>query len=86
MEIGPACLAEPVLPGGWSDPEGSALLVTQAFPFAWMGGNQAVRQLRKACQAKGAHVCASGVVNWSRGRERKTSEVVDRLSKCFGPQ
>ncbi len=63
-----------------------ALLVTQAFPFAWMGGNRAVRQMRKACQAEGADVCASGVVNWSRSRERKISEVVDRLSTCFDPQ
>ncbi len=60
-----------------------ALLVTQAFPFAWMGGNRAVRQLRRACEAKGAQVCGTGVVNWSRGRERRIAEVTDRLGRCF---
>ncbi len=62
-----------------------ACLVTQFFPFAWMGGSRAVRQMRKACQAKGAEVCGSGVVNWSRGREHRIAEVVDRLSRCFFP-
>ena len=58
-----------------------ACLVTQAFPFAWLGGNRAVGQMRKALQAKGAAFCEAGIVNWNRsGRERQISEVVDRIS------
>ncbi|MFO8034546.1 MAG: NAD(P)H-dependent oxidoreductase [Candidatus Bipolaricaulota bacterium] len=60
-----------------------ACLVTQFFPFAWMGGNRAVRQMRKACEAKGARFCGSGIVHWSRNREHRSAEVVDRLSSCF---
>ncbi len=63
-----------------------ALLVTQAFPFAWMGGNRAVRQMRKACETNGARVCGTGVVNWSRGRERRIAQLVDRLGRCFPAQ
>ncbi len=59
--------------------------VTQFFPFAWMGGKVAVRQMRKICSAKGAEVLDSGVVNWSRrSRARRVAEMVarfrDRLS------
>ncbi len=60
--------------------------VTQQFPFAWMGGNHALRQLRRACEAKGATVCGSGAVNWSRrSRDRQIAELVDRLSGCLAP-
>ena len=58
-----------------------ACLVTQAFPFAWLGGNRAVGQMREALQAKGAAFCEAGIVNWNRsGRERQIAEVVDRIS------
>ncbi|MGC9530269.1 MAG: flavodoxin family protein [Candidatus Bipolaricaulaceae bacterium] len=61
-----------------------ALLVTQRLPFRWLGGNRAVRQMRKACRAKGAQVCGSGVVNWSRaGREQRIAEVVEGLSRAL---
>jgi flavodoxin len=61
-----------------------ALLVTEAFPYPWMGGNRAVRQMKKACESKGATVCGSGIVNWmKRRREQQIVEVVDRLSGLF---
>ncbi|MEW6217348.1 MAG: flavodoxin domain-containing protein [Candidatus Bipolaricaulota bacterium] len=61
-----------------------ACFVTQSFPFAWMGGNNALHQMRRAVEAKGAQVRGSGVVNWSRrSRERQIAEVVDRLSRCL---
>jgi flavodoxin len=60
-----------------------ACFVTQSLPFAWMGGNRALRQLKAACQAKGATVCGVGGVNWSRrSREGQIAEVVNRLSRC----
>jgi hypothetical protein len=62
----------------------AALLVTQYFPFRWTGGNQAITWMRKACLARGAAVCGSGIVNWSRSdRERRIEDTVRRLSACF---
>jgi len=61
-----------------------ACLVTQAFPYPWMGGNRAIRQMRKLCEAEGATVLGSGVVNWAKSRrEKTTTEASDRLSKLF---
>ena len=61
-----------------------ALLVTEQFPYKWMGGNRAVRQMTRACQARGAQVLGSGIVNWSRkDREQRITDVVDGLSKLF---
>jgi hypothetical protein len=61
-----------------------ACLVTHFFPFAWLGGNRAIRQMTRLCEAKGATVCGSGIVNWSRkDRDRQIGQVVDRLGKCF---
>lgn len=62
----------------------AACLVTQSFPFAWMGGNRALRQMTRACQTKGATVCAVGVVNWARrSREQRIAAVVDKLIRCL---
>lgn len=59
-----------------------ALLITQHFPYAWMGGNRALGQLRKVCESRGATVCGSGIVNWARsGREQQIGTVVETLSR-----
>jgi flavodoxin len=61
-----------------------AFLVTEFFPFPWMGGNQAVGTMRRICESKGASVCGSGIVNWSsKRRNQQITEVVDRLSGLF---
>jgi len=61
-----------------------ACLVTQAFPYAWMGGNRAIRQMEKLCAAKGANVCGSGVVNWmKKRRDQQIVDVTDNLSQLF---
>jgi len=61
-----------------------ALLVTQALPFKWMGGNRAVRQMTKHCEGLGASVCESGIVNWAnKRREEMITEVADRLGAAF---
>lgn len=58
--------------------------VTQGLPFAWLGGNRALRQLRRACEAKGGTFCRSGLVTWSRkSREGQIAGLVDRLSRCL---
>ena len=61
-----------------------ACLVTQAFPYPWLGGNRAARQMRRLCESKGATVCGSGVVNWMRSRrDQRIAGVVDRLGKLL---
>ena len=61
-----------------------ACLVTQLFPYPWMGGNRAIRQMERLCTSKGATVCGSGVVNWMRlRREKTTTKAVDQLSRVF---
>jgi len=61
-----------------------ALLTTEFFPFPWMGGNRAIRKMKKICQSRGASVTETGVVNWSRkDREQKIIQVVDGLSRAF---
>jgi flavodoxin len=61
-----------------------ACLVTEFFPFPWMGGTRAISQMIEICESKGATICGSGVVNWSRlCRGRQITEVTDRLSKLF---
>jgi len=61
------------------------LLVTQFFPFPWMGGNRAIGQMTKICKAKGAMVIGAGVVNWAgeNRRKKKMKEVVKELSSLF---
>ena len=59
----------------------AGVFVTQHLPFAWLGGNRAVRQLKRACESAGAAFFDSGVINWSsKKREEKTAAVVGRLS------
>ena len=61
-----------------------AFLVTQFFPFPWMGGNRTVGQMKKICKSKGATVCGAAIVNWSNpSREKRITEVVEKLSKLF---
>jgi len=61
-----------------------ACLVSQQFPFAWMGGNRALRQMSKACKAQGASVIGSAVVHWtSSKRESSIAAAVERISTLF---
>ena len=61
-----------------------ACLITEAFPFPWLGGNRAVRQMTRLCKAAGANVCGSGIVNWmKKEREQQIVEVTDRMGRLF---
>jgi len=61
-----------------------AFLVTQFFPFPWLGGNRAIGQMKKICESKAAAVCGAEIVNWSNpSREKRITEVVEKLSKLF---
>jgi len=61
-----------------------AFLLTQFFPFPWLGGNRATGQMKKIGESKGATICGTAVVNWSKpGREKQITEIVEKLSKLF---
>ena len=61
-----------------------AFLVTQFFPFPWLGGNRTIGQMKKICESKGATICGAAVVNWSKpSREKQIVEIVEKLSKLF---
>ena len=45
--------------------------VTEAFPFPWMGGNQALKGMEKLVNAKGGTLIATGVVNWRSPDKRE---------------
>jgi hypothetical protein len=59
-------------------------LVTEAFPYPWLGGNHAIRQMRKLCQSKDGRVVGTAVVNWAQSRrEQTTKQAVETLSTAF---
>ncbi len=61
-----------------------ACLVTQSFPYPWMGGNRAIRQMRRICESKGATVRGSAVVNWAKARrEKTTAQAIERLTQAL---
>ncbi|MHB8128381.1 MAG: flavodoxin family protein [Mobilitalea sp.] len=58
------------------------LFVTQFFPYPWMGGKNAISQMKKTCESKGATVGLIGIINWkNRKREKMIQELLDRFSK-----
>jgi flavodoxin len=57
-----------------------ALLVTQFFPYPFMGGNQAMSRMKQICEEKGAQVCGSQIINWSkRSRDQNIVKSVELL-------
>lgn len=61
-----------------------ACLVSQQFPYPWMGGNRAIGQMKRICQSKGASIHATSVVNWAKSRREKTMDAaVTQLGKAF---
>lgn len=61
-----------------------ACFVTKHLLFYWTGGNQAVNKMKKICESKDGAVCGSGIVIWmSKRREKKITDVVEKLSRLF---
>jgi flavodoxin len=56
--------------------------VTQFFPKATMGGNQAIERLSEICSSKGVEITKSGIINWMNPIKRKKLivETVDRIA------
>jgi hypothetical protein len=62
----------------------TALLVTQHFPFAFLGGNRAINQMKSLCEQKGAKVCGSEIIHWSKkDRQQQIKQAVQNLGELF---
>lgn len=54
------------------------LFITHFFPFAWMGGNGSLRQMKKIIESKNGVVRQMTSVNWkSKKREQIINKMVD---------
>jgi len=60
------------------------LLVTHFFPFAWMGGKSSIAQMRKICEAKGANVLTTAIIDWkNRKREQEIKAMTDSIVRIL---
>lgn len=61
-----------------------ALFVTEFFPYPWMGGNNAIKVMKKLCEDKDATITETGVVNWKNKKRNKMIEnIVNKFSNLF---
>lgn len=51
--------------------------VTMAFPFAWMGGKNAISQMNKICKSKGMAPQLTSVINWTKNKEEKIDKFIN---------
>jgi flavodoxin len=54
--------------------------VTEAFPYPWMGGNRAIKQMKALCNQKGATIYDTGVANW---KNKKREELINNIVVTF---
>ena len=58
------------------------LFITHFFPFAWMGGNRALRQMKMIVEGKHAIVNQMTSINWkSKKRESDIYQMIENYSK-----
>ncbi len=61
-----------------------ACFATKQLPFYWTGGNQAIAKMKQICQAKGADVCGTGIVIWSKTRrDQNIRRCIESLVPLF---
>jgi NAD(P)H dehydrogenase (quinone) len=61
-----------------------ACFATKFLPGKWTGGNQAVRQMKTLCKARGAVVKGSGVINLKNAdKDAIIADVVDSVAGVF---
>ncbi len=55
--------------------------VTEHFSYAWMGGNHALKQIKRMVHDKNGNITNIGVVNWSNTmRETQINDIIRRFS------
>ena len=60
-----------------------AAFVTMGFPWASLGGNRSIKQLKQSCEAKGGTVMTTEVITRSAQDEKIVGDVVEKLSGMF---
>jgi hypothetical protein len=55
------------------------LYITHLFPFAWMGGNVSLRQMKQIIEGKNGRVRWMTSVNWKSRKREKT--ILDMIAK-----
>lgn len=55
--------------------------VTQQLPYAWMGGNRSISEMKTMCENKGASVYNTGIINWSSKKKmQQIKEMVKNMT------
>lgn len=54
-----------------------SLFVTHQLPLPWMGGNNAIRQMKALCEEKGGQVISHAVISW--GEKRRERDIAGML-------
>ncbi len=58
------------------------LFVTMQFPFAFLGGNRAIKQMKKICTNKKADIEKTFVINWaSKKRDAQISKFLESMAE-----
>lgn len=58
--------------------------ITMSFPYAWMGGKNAISKMKTAIATAGGKVEGEGIINWSRkSRNKMIEDMVDGFSRVF---
>jgi flavodoxin len=53
--------------------------ITHHFPFPWLGGNSALKQMVAICEKKQAEVISTGVISWSN--KKRVQNIDDLVNK-----
>lgn len=61
----------------------AACFVMMGFPFAWMGGNQAIAKIKKMVGAKWGTILETAIIGRSGNDEKAVEKMVETLSKAF---
>jgi flavodoxin len=54
--------------------------VTEELPYAWMGGNNAIKKMREICSSKKMNIVDTGVINW---RNKKRDQMIENMTSKF---
>ncbi len=58
-----------------------ACYVTKHLPYFWTGGKRALKQMREACEKKGAQAYAQGIIPWnSKDREQNIEKLIQEIA------
>ena len=56
------------------------LYIMHFFPFAWMGGNQTLNQMKKIIKSRGGEVRYKTSINW---KSRKKEHTINEMIKLY---